>query len=1181
MRKDTTTVGSVPWIFQLSFVASFMGHSVCSARTCGGATGRVPSDSSYVTVFEDNFDVNGPVCDENWHHQTQFPIPGTWFNNEQQHYTNRTDNSYVQDGSLYIVAKRENYTDQGVQKSFTSARLNSKFYFTYGRVDVMARWTGGTGTWPAIWIMGRNVNETGAYWADQFGEVSWPFCGEVDIVEHFGKDDGVMVAAVHSPSNFGKDAQSGTVTNPDYDSFHLYTMIWEETQMLFFVDGQLYFTYNPQVRNSDTWPFYEPQFLLMNFAVGGLPAGMIGDEFLEGTLEVDYIRVSQRQTVPPEGANAPTTADFLVISLFSEAYANRFVDTWGANWSSAVLEVDNDIYKKYTSLDWVGVEMLSEPVDASEMDFFSFEMWTSDAEEFRVKLVDIGPDGQANTTDDTYHEVTFQTERDRWFVYDLPLANFTDLDSLERIGQLVLSTPDDTQVTVYIDNVFFYRYPTIPLDPAPTPGAAAPAVISLFSGAYDDINGTNWRTEWSRADYAEVAIVGNAVKKYSNLDVVGIEMSPVDATGMEFLSFHLWTPDAPVLRVKLVDFGEDSFSGGGDDAEHELIFQDLAPREWIEFNIPLSDFTGLTSVEHLGQVIFSGDPNNAQNVTIFIDNLYLSTRTPLMAAPTQPPRDPSDVISMFSDVYNDLTGINWRTDWSISDYEELSILGDTVIKYSNLNFVGIETPWFDSNPIDATAMNVLHFDFWSPDIPKLRVRLVDYGGDGRPRGGDDTDHEITYDNPPLGEWVAYDIPLGQFGGLGSRENLVQLIFGGDPAEVSSVTIFIDNVYFYASSEVRQFMPSTAAPTPTVDPNNVISMFSGPYEDILEINWRTEWSDADYSEVKIEGDSVKKYFNLDFVGIETSWMMGSNIDASRMTFLHFDFWSPDATMLRLKLVDFGSDGAFQGGDDTEAEIMFPYPAQNEWVPFDIALSNFTSLGLDSVEHLTQLIFGGDLSGTRSTMFFDNIYFYSDAPMGTLAPLAGPPEPSIDQSRVISLFSGPYQDVPVDTWDAQWSNNSFHDEMIIEGDTVKKYQGLTFVGVETVSNVIDATEMDYFRLDLWTADCEVFRVKLVDFGPNQVFQNACGASDDTEHEIVFENVPLQEWFPIDIPLSDFATLASLENLAQYIFSIPEGKCTAFVDNVLFYKNSDARSLTEETSSRADGTSLTQYRLRGGYN
>ncbi len=120
-----------------------------------------------------------------WFQETLLPDGSSWHNEEQQHYTNRIENAYVSDGTLKIKAIKETFKDQGVVKEYTSARLNSKFAFTYGRVEVRARAPAGQGTWPAIWMLAKNINAHSTYFESLgFGEISWPDCGEIDIMEH-------------------------------------------------------------------------------------------------------------------------------------------------------------------------------------------------------------------------------------------------------------------------------------------------------------------------------------------------------------------------------------------------------------------------------------------------------------------------------------------------------------------------------------------------------------------------------------------------------------------------------------------------------------------------------------------------------------------------------------------------------------------------------------------------------------------------------------------------------------------------------------------------------------------------------------------------------------------------------------------------------------------------------------
>ena len=251
-------------------------------------------------VWADEFDTNGAIDAAKWHHQTQLPQGGSWYNGEVQHYTNRIENSSVNNGFLDITAIKENFTDQGQTKQYTSARLNSKFAFTYGRVDVRAKLPFGDGTWPAIWTLGKNINEDGGYWDNQYGTVGWPACGELDIMEHGLHPTNQVSVAIHTPSSYGSTVNTSIQTLADVaNNFHVYSMNWSPNQITFLIDGVGFYTYNPAVKNDDTWPFYLEQYLLLNIAMGG-NGGAIDPNFSQSSMVIDYVRVYQNTTASTE-----------------------------------------------------------------------------------------------------------------------------------------------------------------------------------------------------------------------------------------------------------------------------------------------------------------------------------------------------------------------------------------------------------------------------------------------------------------------------------------------------------------------------------------------------------------------------------------------------------------------------------------------------------------------------------------------------------------------------------------------------------------------------------------------------------------------------------------------------------------------------------------------------------------
>lgn len=270
-------------------------------------------------VWSDEFNSNGAINASNWHHQTQIPAGGNWYNGEEQHYTNELTNSFVENGVLKIVAKKEAYTSQGFTKQYTSARLNSKFAFTYGRVDIRAKIPTNQGTWPALWMLGKNIIEPGAFFSSTHGTTSWPACGEIDIMEHgitSWQPAGYVQSAIHTPSSFGNTSNiGGTIANNLGNDFHVYSMNWSPNQITFLLDGVAFYTYNPTVKNASTWPFNAEQYLLLNIAMGGV-AGVIPSNFTQATMEIDYVRVFQNVAVDNQ---APTNFTAAVGNITSSS----------------------------------------------------------------------------------------------------------------------------------------------------------------------------------------------------------------------------------------------------------------------------------------------------------------------------------------------------------------------------------------------------------------------------------------------------------------------------------------------------------------------------------------------------------------------------------------------------------------------------------------------------------------------------------------------------------------------------------------------------------------------------------------------------------------------------------------------------------------------------------------------
>lgn len=243
-------------------------------------------------VWSDEFDIDGAIDDTKWAAEIVPPDNETnWWNGEKQHYTDRLDNLYVSDGTLKIVAKKEDYTfinsrNESITKQYTSARIKTqdKYEFTYGRIDVKAKLPQGEGTWPAIWMLGANIDS-----------VNWPACGEIDIMEHWGHNASIVASATHNTACSGgcSNVTVGETSLPDYaTNFHVYSVVWTEEELRFLIDNELKYKYNPNTKNNDNWPYTKDQFIILNVAMGG-EWFSIDPDFTASTMEIDYVRVYQ------------------------------------------------------------------------------------------------------------------------------------------------------------------------------------------------------------------------------------------------------------------------------------------------------------------------------------------------------------------------------------------------------------------------------------------------------------------------------------------------------------------------------------------------------------------------------------------------------------------------------------------------------------------------------------------------------------------------------------------------------------------------------------------------------------------------------------------------------------------------------------------------------------------------
>jgi len=208
---------------------------------------------------------------------------GGWGNSEIEYYTDRAANAYLQSGSLVIQANRETYGNRG----FTSARLKTqgKFSQKYGRIEARIKLPQGQGMWPAFWMLG-----------DDFPQVGWPACGEIDIMENIGKEPSTVHGTIHGPGYSLAAADYKLAGGQKFaDDFHIFAIEWDADVIRWYADGNLFVTHTPADLGGKKWVYDHPFFIILNVAVGGNWPGLPdATTVFPQKMLVDYVRVYER-----------------------------------------------------------------------------------------------------------------------------------------------------------------------------------------------------------------------------------------------------------------------------------------------------------------------------------------------------------------------------------------------------------------------------------------------------------------------------------------------------------------------------------------------------------------------------------------------------------------------------------------------------------------------------------------------------------------------------------------------------------------------------------------------------------------------------------------------------------------------------------------------------------------------
>ena len=422
----------------------------------------------YALVWADEF--NGDAINfEYWNHElgdgTAYGLPAGWGNNELQLYTDQATHSGI-DKTDDVSALRITAVEESAG-AYRSAKLTSqnKISVRFGRVDVKAKMPSGQGIWPAIWMLGDNIDE-----------ISWPGCGEIDIVEVLGQEPDRMYSTVHftNSDNSLESIQGESNNFGDLSSdYHVYTVEWTPEQIRFLLDGTMI---NELAIEDDMKEFLRSFYIILNVAVGGYwPGDPDNTTVFPQQMLVDYVRVyEQIDFVAPDAPALdiaeetigqilePNIADHAIQDGF-DILGNLEVLVWGGGGepevgiSDTAVEGDSSLVFNFQGGNWGGGYIkMQDPADMSAYTNVHFSLkLPSDLTDAEIKLEGPSTDAAVYLINYTGMDVG-----DGFLEYTIPLADFTDLDVSAVNIPFAMWNPQNSAMEfvggeVLIDNIYF------------------------------------------------------------------------------------------------------------------------------------------------------------------------------------------------------------------------------------------------------------------------------------------------------------------------------------------------------------------------------------------------------------------------------------------------------------------------------------------------------------------------------------------------------------------------------------------------------------------------------------------------------------------------------------------------------------------------------------------------------
>ena len=663
-----------------------------------------------------------------------------------------------------------------------------------------------------------------------------------------------------------------------------------------------------------------------------------------------FMSFSLVKAQPTAGPTAPTLSPTDVISLFSNSYTNKTVDTWSASWDQAdvadvVLGGNNA--KLYTNCTVAGIEFTgANSINATSMNYVHIDIWTPNTTPIKMKFVDFGANNAYGGGDDKEsieYTLSPQPTQNGWSSYFIPFSVFTGLTTRANLSQMIFT---GTSTTFYVDNIYF----------STITGEALPAWSLYWSDEFN-VDGAPDNTKWvydigigpgnDGWGNSELQFYTNRTQNVNiSNGTLKLTLIKENYNGMNYTSGRIKTQNIFSFKYGKIDVRAKLPSGVGTWPAIWMLGSNLPTAGWPQCG-------EIDIMEHKGN-----DMNKIFSTLHYPNNFGANgpSGNIVIADATQ--------FHKYTAEWNE-TAIKFYVD----DVLFYTFNNNNTLPFNQNFFIILNLAFggsfvgnvYDPNLTAATLEIDYVKVYKNGNVPTI-------SGFNVPSTKLVTDPPFTLTQPTSNSNGAFTYSSSNTAVATVSGNVVTLVGVGtttiSASQAASGTFSSGDIS--SNLTVNYTQPTAGPAAPTLNASNVISLFSNTYTNRTVNTWSASWDQADLADVVLGGNNAKLYTNCNYAGIEFT---GANsINATSMNFLHVDIWTPNLSAISVKLVDFGADNAYGGGDDKESSIQIsPQPTLCGWSSYFIPLSSFAAL--TSRANLSQLLF----LGSSTIIYVDNIYF----------------------------------------------------------------------------------------------------------------------------------------------------------------------------------------------------------------